>query len=98
VKTLKLASALLAASVLVISLSGCGSSIDHGTVTAKVHEPASVIITQSCHLVGKVMVCTPIPIVDDEDWRLDLKSGDEKGSVYVTEGTFAEYEVGEVYP
>ena len=47
-------------------------------------------------------VCTPQTVHDSEDWRFDLiqhaDTGDDKtGSVYVSEATFGQYEVGDYY-
>jgi len=82
-------------------LTGC-SGISSGEITAKVHEPSHTYVTTFCCLVGKVTVCTPQTVHDSEDWRFDLiqhaDTGDDKtGSVYVSEATFGQYEVGDYY-
>lgn len=82
-------------------LTGC-SGISSGEITAKVHEPDRTYVTTFCRLVGKVTVCTPQTIFDSEDWRFDLiqhaTTGEDKtGSVYVSEATFGQYEVGDYY-
>lgn len=82
-------------------LTGC-SGISSGEITAKVHEPSRTYITTFCRPVGKVTICTPQTIYDSEDWRFDViqraTNGDDKtGSVYVSEETFAQYEVGDYY-
>lgn len=81
---------------LALLLTAC-SSIDRGTITAKVIEPAHTTISSSCVPVGKVMVCTPHTIYDDEDFRFDIQLEDETGFVYVDENTFNQYDEGDFY-
>ncbi|QNL30046.1 membrane protein [Microbacterium phage Quammi] len=73
------------------------SSIDRGTITAKVIEPAHTTVSTTCVPVGKVMVCTPHTIYDDEDFRFDIQLEDETGFVYVDEATFNQYDEGDFY-
>lgn len=95
-KTLRGLVALTITGAASAALVAC-SAIGAGTITAKVHEPANTYVTTSCVIVGKVPVCTPHTIIDDEDWRLDLREGDETGYVYVDAETFDAVEVGDYY-
>lgn len=88
--------ALTALAALALILAGC-SSIDRGTITAKVIEPAHTTVSTTCVPVGKVMVCTPHTIYDDEDFRFDIQLEDETGFVYVDENTFNQYDEGDFY-
>lgn len=90
-KTLSLIVAAASAAVLV----GC-SSIDSGTITAKVEEPGHYITTMSCSGT-KVRTCVPITTYDTPDWRFDIREGEDTGWVYVTPETFDNYAVGDYY-
>lgn len=79
---------------LAVAVAACG--VDHGTITAKVHDPESEYTCQ----VGSVPVGqVPVPIfgtcVAPECWRLDLRDGDATGSVCVPEGRWREADVGQ---
>lgn len=90
--------ALGAVAALILGLVGCGSSIDRGVVTAKVVEPQTTTFIQQCAGYNSQGVCiswVAIPIIDDEDYRLDLVDGEATGYVYVTREAFDEYDVGD---
>lgn len=91
----KILAALLAASALLIA--GC-SAIDHGTITGKRTNPGYFVSTTSCRTSGKSTVCTPSTYWQPPTWRLDLRLGEKTGWVYVGQGAFDGYNVGEVYP
>ncbi|AWN03592.1 hypothetical protein SEA_MASHLEY_79 [Microbacterium phage Mashley] len=88
--------AVAALAALALALTGC-SAINSGTITAKVIEPAHTTISTTCVPVGKVIVCTPNTIYDDEDYRFDLRNEDETGYVYVDRTTFDQYDEGDFY-
>lgn len=86
------------AAALTLALAAC-SPIDRGTITEKVVEPESTIITQQC-VAYRDGVCTtwiPQVIHDDEDYRFDLRNEDETGYVYVDRDTFDQYDEGDFY-
>jgi hypothetical protein len=87
-------SAALATAVI---LTGCGSDLDHGTITSKQYEPEDHWTYQqpqymtNCTTVNKVTTCSqtltgfiPIPMTDPECWRLNLRDGKETGHVCVS--------------
>ena len=97
--------ALLAPAVLL--LAGC-SSIQAGTITAKVIEPETAYYTQQCSFYnskGQCQAWIPIRHVDDQDWRFDLVEQVDPldhrdpatGFVYVTAETYDAYEVGDYF-
>jgi len=93
----KLAVAPLA--LLMAALAAC-SPISSGTITAKVIEPESTIVTQHCAAYNARGICTvwvPQYIHDDEDYRFDIREGDESGYVYVDRTTFDQYDEGDFY-
>lgn len=92
-----------------VFLFGCGG-IDSGTVTKRVYEPEReylmfipIPVGQTCSGTGTTQVCTPnmIPfpywITDSEDYVLNLRSGEEKGKVYVDKATYEKTTVGDHY-
>ena len=89
-----LALLLLSATLL---LAGC-SAISAGRITEKVIEPANTWIQMVCsgyNDKGFCSVWVPVYHYDDQDWRFDISDGEQEGFVYVTEGTFNYYNVGD---
>jgi len=86
---------------LLTILLGCGSAISEGTVTDKTHRPSYIWIQNVCAGYNSQGVCTTqVPIVHTEPDRytLSLQEGEDTGWVYVTEGEFDTYVVGDHYP
>lgn len=80
-----------------VVLAACGGPTS-GTVIGKQYDAPSTYFITSCSLIGKVTVCTPIPEEQPECWEIDLKSGDDTGSVCVDQKTFSAAIVGQHYP
>lgn len=81
----------------VLTLTGCGSDIEHGTITGKRYVPENTytymqpIYTTQCSGSGSTQVCTqtiamylPVDMTDPACWRLDLRDGDKTGHVCVS--------------
>lgn len=83
------------------TLVGCASPIERGTVTEKTHRASYTWIQMVCAGYNSQGVCTTqIPVVHTEPdrWSFSLEEGEKTGWVYVSEGIFGEYEVGDYYP
>lgn len=97
---LKLSSALVLISAAILVLSGC-SSISAGAITEKNHTQSwtQIISTTSCTTVGKTTVCSPhiYSVYHPESWEFDLRAGKKDGYAYVSEDTYAHYNVGDYY-
>jgi hypothetical protein len=81
-----------------LTLTGCGSDVEHGEITSKKYVPENSwtymqpITTQQCTGSGTSQICQsivtgyiPIDMSDPECWRLNLRDGDETGHVCVSE-------------
>lgn len=95
---------LAAVAVLALLLVGC-SPIDSGTITDKHHREGYYQTTyvQQCMAYDKNGSCTQYITVPQTtyyppSWTFDLRKGDEKGWVGVSEGTYDSYEIGDYYP
>lgn len=83
--------------VALAGLTAC-SAIDSGIVTDKHAKPGYMYTTTSCRTVNKTTTCTQSPVWMPPSWTLDLRDGEKTGWARVSESTYAQYEVGEVYP
>lgn len=91
--------AIAAAAVLV--LAGCASAPRSGQVVAKDYDDADsgVTTSTSCHLAGKVTVCTPIvvPWSDPECYRITIDDGDRSGDWCLDAAEWESVTVGQFY-
>lgn len=79
---------------LLLLLTAC-SPIDSGRITGKHHSDAYWYTTTVC--VGKPLICHPQVNYVPARWSFDLEQDDETGWANVSEETFAEYDVGDMY-
>jgi hypothetical protein len=84
-----------------LTLTGCGSDIEHGTITGKKYVPEhewtylQPITMQQCSGSGTSQVCTtvvtgyiPIDMSDPACWRLNLRDGKKTGYVCVSKSAW----------
>jgi hypothetical protein len=96
-----------AALVGALVLTGCGSDLDHGTITGKRYVPEDTytymqpIYTTQCSGSGSSQVCystismyIPISQTDPECWRLDLRDGKKTGHVCVSKSAWEKAKPG----
>lgn len=91
--------AALALVAAALFLTAC-SSIDEGTITQKASEPGYYVSSQTCVAYNKEGVCSqwmPTTTYYPPTWRFDIRQGDDKGWVYVSEDTYNDYEVGDYF-
>ncbi len=88
--------ALLLAPVVAV-LAACG--LDHGTVTAKHDQPAYTTTDFFCQPIGGNPCgwLLPMPRYVPECWSLELRDGDDTGSVCVDQGTYQRVALGQRY-
>jgi hypothetical protein len=90
-----------------LTLTACGSSLDHGTITGKKYVPEKhwtyeqPIYMTHCYSTGKTTSCyqsltgfMPIPETDPECWRLSLRDGKETGHVCVSKAAWEKAKIG----
>lgn len=86
---------------LILALAGCGDPPETGIVTEKTHKAAYSWVQMVCAAYGKNGICTvyvPVTHHVPESWGLCLRNQDEVGCREVPEGTWNQYQVGEMYP
>lgn len=102
IKAAAVAFVIAVAVAVIIALGGCGEQkLDHGTVVAKVHEPAHdyVYFVPVCTTTGgqyPTTHCIPIPyfVHDGEDWKLELNADGKNGYDYVDRETWERTPIG----
>lgn len=98
-KILKAVLALLTIYILAFIIAGC-SAISAGTITAKHHTDGYYYTTLQCAGYNSKGLCTtyvPISHYQQPTWRFDITEGKDDGWVYVDEGTWNNYSVGNYY-
>lgn len=88
--------AVAGAAIVALALTAC-SPISSGTVTGKEFHPSHNETITTCHLIGKVTICTPMTHRVDDKWQLDLTKGDKTGWVDVDKSTYDRTSVGDYF-
>jgi len=90
---------ILATLALCLALAGC-SSVSSGVITDKHYKEGYYYTTTMCSVWdanGACVVYVPIQHYSPPSWRFDLRQYEETGWVYVSEGTYNSYEIGDLY-
>lgn len=95
--------AILAAAALaaVPLLASCGSGLNHGIITGKSYDPPWTYYQHTCVYYNKYGVCmgySTIPVYYPADYQLQLKDGQQTGSVEVDQATWDAAKVGQHWP
>jgi hypothetical protein len=91
----------LAAVPVAALLAGCGSGLNHGTITGKQYDPSYTYWTSMCASYSKYGACrisVPVPETEPAEWVLDLRDGKQSGTVDVDEQTWDSARTGQKYP
>lgn len=92
----------LAMVTIVLALTGCGKTIDHGTITERNHRSGYTSFTMICQG-SKPIICNQYPVYHPESWELCMSyAGDDgkpvKGCRDVDQHEYEKYKIGQVYP
>lgn len=87
---------------VLVLLTGCTHPPAHGVVVNRHYSAGYYYSTTSCHLVGKVTICTPITSYSPPSWSLDVWENPSDKSrphdwAYVDEGIYNSCFVGMTY-
>lgn len=87
--------AVIAGSAVIVTLSACSSGISAGTVVDQEYVPG--YFSQTCIPSGKTTVC--YPVYNPPIYYLSLRNDrGETGTVYLDQGDWESYEIGDYYP
>lgn len=99
---------ILLVAIGLLCLAGCAP--ESGTVVDRRHEPErkywdteQIYTGQTCQTIGQTQSCTPqytyVPVqrVDDEDWKLKLRSEDDEGWVSVSRSEYKAHPLDSYY-